>query len=72
MANHGPAYGLSADIKAKIESKLDPGLQRQAIDYIKEKTGQQVNDFHADLKDGTEIHIISALPGMLTCISFKG
>lgn len=66
MANHGPAYGLSADIKAKIESKLDPGLQRQAIDYIKEKTGQQINDFHADLKDGTVI--ISTLPVILTSL----
>lgn len=57
MANHGPAYGLSADIKAKLESKLDPGLQRQAIDYIYTKTGIQVNDFHQDLKDGTQENI---------------
>jgi len=52
MANHGPAYGLSADIKDKMDSKLDPSLLQQAKDYIKDKTGVTINDFHEDLKDG--------------------
>jgi len=52
MANHGPSYGLDADIKAKQDSKLDVNLETQAREYITGWTGITINNLHEDLKSG--------------------
>eukprot|EP00339_Tiarina_fusa_P015969 CAMPEP_0117041766 /NCGR_PEP_ID=MMETSP0472-20121206/29138_1 /TAXON_ID=693140 ORGANISM="Tiarina fusus, Strain LIS" /NCGR_SAMPLE_ID=MMETSP0472 /ASSEMBLY_ACC=CAM_ASM_000603 /LENGTH=204 /DNA_ID=CAMNT_0004752847 /DNA_START=22 /DNA_END=637 /DNA_ORIENTATION=+ len=34
MANHGPSYGLDAELKAKQDGKYDANLEREVIDWI--------------------------------------
>eukprot|EP00005_Dracoamoeba_jomungandri_P003028 CAMPEP_0174260498 /NCGR_PEP_ID=MMETSP0439-20130205/9766_1 /TAXON_ID=0 /ORGANISM="Stereomyxa ramosa, Strain Chinc5" /LENGTH=203 /DNA_ID=CAMNT_0015344751 /DNA_START=1 /DNA_END=612 /DNA_ORIENTATION=+ len=53
MAYHGPAYGLSAEVKQKLAAKYDPALEREVRSWIQRETGQNVSgDFHTGLKDG--------------------
>eukprot|EP01088_Endostelium_zonatum_P018503 TRINITY_DN5968_c1_g1_i1.p1 TRINITY_DN5968_c1_g1~~TRINITY_DN5968_c1_g1_i1.p1 ORF type:complete len:129 (-),score=38.41 TRINITY_DN5968_c1_g1_i1:108-494(-) len=53
MANHGPAYGLAADEKAKMESKYDTALESELRQWIEQKTGEKIgDDFFGGLKDG--------------------
>jgi len=52
MSNHGPVYGLDAELEAKRLSQYDPKLEQDAKDYIRAKTGSAVQNFHNDLKDG--------------------
>ncbi|KAL6077199.1 Calponin-2 [Balamuthia mandrillaris] len=53
MAFHGPAYGLSAELKQKQEAKYDPQLEREARQWIEAATGMSIgSDFHAGLKNG--------------------
>lgn len=34
MANHGPSYGLDAELKAKQDAKYDSNLEREVIVWI--------------------------------------
>jgi len=53
MANHGPVYGLDAELAAKQKSSYDPGLQKKVEEYISSKIGHKFSsNFHGDLKDG--------------------
>jgi len=52
MSNHGPSYGLDADIAQKQAGKLDPKLEAEAKQYISEWTGTPVNDLAQDLHTG--------------------
>jgi len=52
MANHGPVYGLDAELEDKRKAQYDPKLEQEAKDYIKAKTGTTIGDFHDGLKDG--------------------
>jgi transgelin len=47
--------GLDAELEAKRMAQYDPKLEQDAKDYIKAKTGVNVGDFHADLKDGVAL-----------------
>ncbi|XP_041462728.1 myophilin-like isoform X1 [Lytechinus variegatus] len=50
-ANRGPSYGDLRQRQMKIESKRDPELERQCIEFIVHHTGETVNTFD-DLKNG--------------------
>ncbi|XP_064424794.1 transgelin [Latimeria chalumnae] len=60
MANSGPVFGLSKDIKSKIEKKYDPELEDRLVDWIIAQCGAEVgrpetgrSAFQVWLKDGT-------------------
>jgi hypothetical protein len=54
MANHGPSYGLDAELAAKMSAKLDPALLQEASDYVAKRTGVKVTGtLGAHLNDGT-------------------
>jgi len=46
------SYGLSADARAKLDSKWDDTIAKQVSDWITQVTGTKIADFHEDLKDG--------------------
>ena len=53
MANHGPSYGLDAELEAKRAAKYDVGLEKEARQFIQAVSGIAVaGDFVAELKDG--------------------
>jgi hypothetical protein len=53
MANHGPVYGLDADLKAKRDSSYDPNLEKQAREFVESMTGEKIGpNFHEGLKNG--------------------
>jgi|ERR1711988_72366 len=53
MAYHGPAYGLSAELKAKQASKYDQKLENEARAWIEAVTGQSIGpNFWDGLKSG--------------------
>eukprot|EP00276_Gloeochaete_wittrockiana_P014320 CAMPEP_0184351482 /NCGR_PEP_ID=MMETSP1089-20130417/43652_1 /TAXON_ID=38269 ORGANISM="Gloeochaete wittrockiana, Strain SAG46.84" /NCGR_SAMPLE_ID=MMETSP1089 /ASSEMBLY_ACC=CAM_ASM_000445 /LENGTH=193 /DNA_ID=CAMNT_0026684839 /DNA_START=70 /DNA_END=651 /DNA_ORIENTATION=- len=52
MANHGPSYGLDAELAQKQASKFDPRLEQEAKEWILAVTGTAINDMHEDLKSG--------------------
>eukprot|EP01108_Squamamoeba_japonica_P003102 TRINITY_DN256_c0_g1_i3.p1 TRINITY_DN256_c0_g1~~TRINITY_DN256_c0_g1_i3.p1 ORF type:complete len:129 (-),score=40.99 TRINITY_DN256_c0_g1_i3:59-445(-) len=53
MANHGPVYGLDAELARKNAAKLDPALVEEARSYLASKTGCDVaGDLFEALKDG--------------------
>lgn len=47
-----PFLGLDAESKKKMEDKYDKNLEKEIIDWIKEVSGETVNDFIPDLKSG--------------------
>ncbi len=49
---HGPGYGLDSDVARKLASKLDPKLEAEAKEYMKQWTGVEVRDIHKDLMSG--------------------
>eukprot|EP01098_Paradermamoeba_levis_P012401 TRINITY_DN542_c0_g1_i4.p1 TRINITY_DN542_c0_g1~~TRINITY_DN542_c0_g1_i4.p1 ORF type:complete len:195 (-),score=68.50 TRINITY_DN542_c0_g1_i4:25-609(-) len=56
MAQHGPAYGFSAELEKKRQASYDLNLEQQARDWILALTGSSVGTgdaFAADLKDGS-------------------
>jgi len=55
MANHGPSYGLDADIKKKNDDKVDNDLLQKATKYVEFWSGKTITDFHEDLKSGVVI-----------------
>eukprot|EP01119_Soliformovum_irregulare_P013730 TRINITY_DN3684_c0_g1_i1.p2 TRINITY_DN3684_c0_g1~~TRINITY_DN3684_c0_g1_i1.p2 ORF type:complete len:130 (-),score=44.36 TRINITY_DN3684_c0_g1_i1:99-488(-) len=55
MANHGPVYGLDAELKAKRDASYDPQLENEAKTFISANSGVQINDFHEDLKSGVAL-----------------
>lgn len=42
MANQGVAYGLSAQIKKKLDSKRDAGQENEALDWIETILGEKL------------------------------
>eukprot|EP01100_Stratorugosa_tubuloviscum_P012111 TRINITY_DN55_c0_g1_i1.p1 TRINITY_DN55_c0_g1~~TRINITY_DN55_c0_g1_i1.p1 ORF type:complete len:140 (-),score=64.82 TRINITY_DN55_c0_g1_i1:133-552(-) len=52
MANHGPCYGLDAEIQAKLASKYDLEVERKVIDWLQGVTGETIADLHLTLKTG--------------------
>lgn len=56
MANHGPVYGLDAELQAKRMASYDPALENEARSYIQQKTGMNMSgDFH-EVKRNTGYH----------------
>jgi len=61
MAKHAPGkdgvpmYGLDKDVQNRIAAKYDMKRVAQCCQWIKDVTGKQVNDFHADLKNGVTL-----------------
>lgn len=56
MANKGFAYGLSAAVAAKIESKRDSQTENQVLDWIEAITGEtldRLEKYEEILHDGT-------------------
>jgi len=52
-ANHGPSYGLDAELAAKNAAKYDPKLESDARHFIEVTTGEKVSGtFAAGLADG--------------------
>jgi len=66
-ANHGPAYGMSAEIKEKLEAKKDPALEHEVIQWIKELTGEDADPLETKLNDGLVLcKLVNALkPGIV-------
>ena len=57
---HDGHYGLSAETKMKIASKYNPALERDAIAYLKRKTGQSINgDLQSGLKSGVVLCMLA-------------
>eukprot|EP00027_Filamoeba_sp_ATCC50430_P004432 CAMPEP_0168551500 /NCGR_PEP_ID=MMETSP0413-20121227/6206_1 /TAXON_ID=136452 /ORGANISM="Filamoeba nolandi, Strain NC-AS-23-1" /LENGTH=129 /DNA_ID=CAMNT_0008582031 /DNA_START=83 /DNA_END=472 /DNA_ORIENTATION=- len=53
MANHGPDYGLDAELKAKRDAQYDPKLEAQARAWVESMTGEKLSgSFHEALKNG--------------------
>lgn len=52
MANHGPSYGLDAELAAKRAAKYDKGLEDEVKQWIQGVTGTAINDPEEDLKSG--------------------
>ncbi|XP_068197110.1 calponin-2 [Antennarius striatus] len=53
MANKGPAYGLSAEVKNKIAMKYDVQKEEELRCWIREVTGHTIDsDFQQSLKSG--------------------
>jgi hypothetical protein len=54
MANHGPSYGLDAELKAKQDSKYDKNLEREVIVWINSivAAGLEPSNIHEKLKSG--------------------
>eukprot|EP00029_Vermamoeba_vermiformis_P001684 TRINITY_DN118_c0_g1_i5.p2 TRINITY_DN118_c0_g1~~TRINITY_DN118_c0_g1_i5.p2 ORF type:complete len:396 (+),score=160.48 TRINITY_DN118_c0_g1_i5:46-1233(+) len=55
MANHGPVYGLDADLKAKQDSKYDSQIESETRAWVEAVTGEKITNFHEDLKDGVTL-----------------
>jgi len=59
MANHGPSYGLDADLAAKRAASFDSKLESEAVAWIEAVTGQTNlgtgDTLAASLKDGVII-----------------
>lgn len=58
MANSGPTFGLSLEVKMKIDKKYDPELEEKLVKWISiqcpgvEKPKQGKSEFQNWLKDG--------------------
>jgi hypothetical protein len=53
MANHGPVYGLDADLEKKRAAGYNKNLEQQAQRWIEAVVGEKFpSDFHTSLKDG--------------------
>jgi len=55
MANKGFAYGLSAKVAAKIESKRDPAMEGKVVNWIETIIGEKFDkskNYEENLKDG--------------------
>merc|ERR1719282_250163 len=54
MANHGPSYGLDAELLAKQNSKFDPVVTGKVVNWISAVTGENVTteNIHENLKSG--------------------
>jgi len=54
MANHGPSYGLDAELKAKQDAKYDKNLEREVIEWINALTTTTLTpqNIHEELKSG--------------------
>lgn len=70
MANSGPAYGLSRDVKQKIDKKYDPELEEKLVMWILtqcqgvEKPQPGKTEFQNWLKDGRVLcELINSLHG---------
>lgn len=54
MANHGPSYGLDAELKAKQNSKYDRVAEGKVIAWINSVVGTSLTpeNLHEELKSG--------------------
>jgi hypothetical protein len=53
MANHGPAYGLDAELEAKRASTYDVNLEHEVRAFVEQVSGESIGaDFHVGLKNG--------------------
>lgn len=67
MANHGPAYGLDAELEAKRSANYDQNLENDVRAFVEKITGESIgDDFHAGLKNGIilckYVFLITLLP----------
>jgi hypothetical protein len=71
MANHGPVYGLDADLKAKQDSKYDSQIEGETRAWVEAVTGEKITDFHTDLKDGVTLcNLVNKIrPGLVKKIN---
>ncbi|XP_067827058.1 transgelin-like [Heptranchias perlo] len=60
MSNQGPAFGLSRDVRRRIEQKYEPDLEERLVEWIIAQCGAKVgrpepgrSGFQLWLKDGT-------------------
>jgi len=53
MANHGPSYGLDADLALKRQAAYDPAREAEARAFIESTSGKSIGpSFQNGLKDG--------------------
>jgi len=53
MANHGPVYGLDAELDAKRKAQYDPNAEKNAKAWVESITGESLgDDLHEALKSG--------------------
>jgi len=53
MANHGPVYGLDAELKSRRDQSFDPKLEREALQWISSVTGEHLSgSIYESLKSG--------------------
>eukprot|EP00013_Stygamoeba_regulata_P027828 CAMPEP_0177662810 /NCGR_PEP_ID=MMETSP0447-20121125/19539_1 /TAXON_ID=0 /ORGANISM="Stygamoeba regulata, Strain BSH-02190019" /LENGTH=159 /DNA_ID=CAMNT_0019168501 /DNA_START=32 /DNA_END=511 /DNA_ORIENTATION=- len=59
MAFHGPAYGMSAEAKAKLDAKRDPAVEAAVLGWLnemlKDVPGDKVQVLETDLKNGIRL-----------------
>lgn len=69
MANHGPSYGLDAELEAKRNASYDQNLENDCRAFVEKITGVDIGpDFHAGLKNG---QILCQYVSFLACSPFK-
>jgi len=72
MANHGPVYGLDAELQQKREAQYDSRLESTAKEWIEHVTGAHLgSDFHEALKSGVVLcNLVNKLwPGKIKKVS---
>ena len=63
MANHGPSYGLDAELEAKRNASYDQNLENDCRAFIESTTGESIGpDFYAGLKNGIILCQYALLP----------
>ncbi|CAK8685526.1 unnamed protein product [Clavelina lepadiformis] len=70
MANQGPSYGFSREVKLKMQAKYDDLLEEDLSEWISNTTGCEITKDHTfqnSLKDGRILcYLVDALqPGLL-------
>lgn len=69
----GPAYGLSAEVAAKLEAKKDPALEHEVIEWIKKLTGEDPAPLGEKLNDGLILcKLVNAIKPGIVKVSKRG
>lgn len=76
MASHGPSYGLSAAVGAKIAGKRDPQAEREVLDWIEAVIGERLPNlpYEEVLRDGIVLCKLmnQLMPGYVQKINTSG
>jgi mitogen-activated protein kinase kinase kinase 5 len=76
VSNRGPAYGLSAQVAAKIAGKRDPESEQQVIEWIEQITGERFPNlpYEDALRDGVILCKLmnKLMPGCIQKINTQG